>query len=1011
MSGQDGNRGYLVQSIIGLLESLKETGWSKVTIEADHISDKVDVAWHGKDRVKVSQVKSSINQISKANALKWAIELEESCQADEYTLILIGPCSSSVARIERHNNVVIPCPKSLDIKGLLAQACHLLSAFLEENQISVPSFLHREAIANALVTKLSTFASDGTSLSRNEFVKLLIDWSNSISPTTNYMWEQVDFSKQRGIENAIAGKRLGPSDVVHCPELSICSDIKVELDRSHLYWITGKQGCGKSITAWQVAKKLYDEGYVVWRPDYSSNPAELLKSLANTLPTVLVIDDAQQYPQEFIERLSEKSSPTLKIIFSSTFIEFHIPSPALISPSLANEEIKAALLHRKKEVQPIVQQFDEEISDSYMGTSLERRLEQCSQQSSPWEFFWILRGGWRTARKEFESIQQIPNANYLLSVIAATQISSCDAGSSRVNLEKYSALDRVTSEQFDRAISRLSSLGLVIISDDIFRTKHISYANRVITECFSQKNYSYWPYYTKMTLSILLDDSTTLKGVYWLLSAIDLTDATRFDNKRYWHSMLKPLKTRCKREWKKSEWAIGCYYYLMRFFGISNEELINDEEILLEWFSAGFGSKAIFSKNIANELINLGNNEESSVSSIQVKSLFEKVDYNKVVQLANKMSVDDFYSFGELVNRLSFFQPNWTEQFIASFDWDRSSALILNAGTEHQYSVDKLIESVFVLANIGRDPVDYRFVTDSIPFIIKCYEHDPINSVNALDGIFWRCLGFGPHFLRGGKDPSVQQLRVAKDIISKLSPALMAKAMNQLVSRDLENLARSLSIIKEVDESFLERVVIYLNQEEFNKAIYSDWKNQSNELQHLIRFFCVDNSRQPARSWISLNKDIMEGALRPIFIGIAPEVAVGFFKEDKQLRLFNKRNRWPEMVFALATLAEYDVNNTIEIVNEYMDDIEDTLYKLSLDSPKLILNFFRILHSLSIDLYSDLISRINLKDPRALKTIKQLTEIQDKERQNYLKLARLAMGLGGRTAILGHELNDQLRKS
>ncbi|EGQ8249350.1 hypothetical protein GUA40_24465, partial [Vibrio parahaemolyticus] len=84
LSGQDGNRGYLVQSIIGLLESLKETGWSKVTIEADHISDKVDVAWHGKDRVKVSQVKSSINQISKANALKWAIELEESCQADEY---------------------------------------------------------------------------------------------------------------------------------------------------------------------------------------------------------------------------------------------------------------------------------------------------------------------------------------------------------------------------------------------------------------------------------------------------------------------------------------------------------------------------------------------------------------------------------------------------------------------------------------------------------------------------------------------------------------------------------------------------------------------------------------------------------------------------------------------------------------------------------------------------------------------------------------------------------------
>tara|TARA_B100000809_G_scaffold60903_1_gene57507 strand:+ start:448 stop:642 length:195 start_codon:yes stop_codon:yes gene_type:complete len=48
LSGQDGNRGYLIQSIIALLESLNKTDWDEVTIEPDHISDKVDVAWIGK---------------------------------------------------------------------------------------------------------------------------------------------------------------------------------------------------------------------------------------------------------------------------------------------------------------------------------------------------------------------------------------------------------------------------------------------------------------------------------------------------------------------------------------------------------------------------------------------------------------------------------------------------------------------------------------------------------------------------------------------------------------------------------------------------------------------------------------------------------------------------------------------------------------------------------------------------------------------------------------------------
>lgn len=1011
MSGQDGNRGYLIQAIIALLESLNQTDWSEVTIEADHISDKVDVAWSGHFGTRVCQVKSSINQISKPDAIKWAEELEGQSQAEEYLLILVGPCSSSVARMNKHKNVQVPCPKNLDFDGLLGHACHLLGVLLEKHHIDVHSFLHREAIANALVTKLSIFASSGKPFTRVNFTNLLLDWAGSFPSTTNFMWEQVDFSTQRGIENAIAGKRLGPSDVMHCPEFSMCKDIKIELERSHLYWIAGKEGCGKSITAWQVAKKFQNEGYLVWRPDYSAKPADLLKALPLNLPALLVIDDAQQYPREFIERLSEKTSPTLKTIFTSTLIDINVPNPVLISPMFAIEEIKNSILNRKKEILPIVQQFDRGISDSYMDTSFENRLEQCARQSSPWEFFWVLRGGWQTARKEFESIKQVPNANFFLTVIANKQISSCDAGIQRNALLAFSEKNGITDNEFELAISHLKSLGLVSISDDIFRTKHISFAHRLIGECFSNRNYKSWSTSIEIVLASILDHSVSLKGVYWLLNSIDLTDATGFERKKLWLSILEPLKKRCKEEWNESEWAIGCYYYIVRFFSISDAELCADKKLLLEWFTSGFGNAAIFSKNIANELINLGNDDKSSLSTCSVKSLFEQINYTRLVELANKMSLDDFYSFGELVNRVTYYSPEWSELFISKFDWLRTKNIIIQAGPEHRHSVDKLVANLSRLANSEQQNVDHKYVIDVIPYIVNAFSNDPINTIDSMGEIFWHCLGFGPHFLRYGKNPDENQLNIAKNILSNLKPSIIAKAMCNLVSRDLEVLARSLSIIDEIDETFISKMVPHLPHMEFNKAIYSDWQKQSSELQHLIRYFIGGESREPARSWISSNKNAISGALQPIFVGIAPEVAIEFFEEGKGLKLFDNNRRWSEAVFALASLADYDENVCVKIVKEQMNEIVNSLYRLSLDSPKHIVTFIRIIHSLSAKLFNELILSINLNDPQAIKTIQQLNRNQPKERRNYQKLARLTCMIGGDVASLGDALRLQLKET
>ncbi|GAB5407374.1 MAG: hypothetical protein Aurels2KO_56050 [Aureliella sp.] len=130
MSGQDGGRGYLIQSIIALLTSLEDSDWMQVTIEPDTATEKVDILWQYESSSRAVQVKSSRNQIGKADAQSWASDLESDSTADSLELILIGPCAQSVAEMGNHGKVKIPCPKSLDIAGLRREAAHLLDKYL-----------------------------------------------------------------------------------------------------------------------------------------------------------------------------------------------------------------------------------------------------------------------------------------------------------------------------------------------------------------------------------------------------------------------------------------------------------------------------------------------------------------------------------------------------------------------------------------------------------------------------------------------------------------------------------------------------------------------------------------------------------------------------------------------------------------------------------------------------------------------------------------------------------------
>jgi hypothetical protein len=82
-------RGFLVQTLIALLEALRDDPpWTSVTLEPDLDSEKVDILWAYRDgTTKAVQVKSSQNPFSKTKVEQWAADLQKWKGADRYELM------------------------------------------------------------------------------------------------------------------------------------------------------------------------------------------------------------------------------------------------------------------------------------------------------------------------------------------------------------------------------------------------------------------------------------------------------------------------------------------------------------------------------------------------------------------------------------------------------------------------------------------------------------------------------------------------------------------------------------------------------------------------------------------------------------------------------------------------------------------------------------------------------------------------------------------------------------
>lgn len=283
MSGNYAIKGYLVQSLVSLLDSFK-LDWETVSVEPNNESEKVDIRWIYKNKKKkFVQVKSSINTFTFSSAERWANDLVQSSNntADEYELILVGYVEPKLRSLKDNKigNVLI-INKDLSIPDFENLIITKINEFFEYSKKPPISTDLGRLFAGAMNYQVFQESIKGDNVTRSDFENALLNMLKSV---------------EHHLENSIYSILLPSSNAVNENSESII--IK------HILKLIGWASFNFQETVTLYNEKL--EKDEVFQLDYWGNRDSPLKDDKQDIVYVNA-DLVAKYPSNFTEVVTEK---------------------------------------------------------------------------------------------------------------------------------------------------------------------------------------------------------------------------------------------------------------------------------------------------------------------------------------------------------------------------------------------------------------------------------------------------------------------------------------------------------------------------------------------------------------------------------------------------------------------------------------------------------------------------------------------------------------------------------
>ena len=738
-------------------------------------------------------------------------------------------------------------------------------------------------------------------------------------------WEKIDFSYQRDISYAISQYRLGPADVCACPRFEQVEEIKAYLQQTDYVTVQGSPGCGKSITIFQAAYDYFKDGWTVFRFFNNSEYSGTLTLLEQS-KSLYIVDDAQNIPKYLLQSLTDQARPNKKIIFGKTESTEYSRDCIIVTSIDAVRALKKNYSERILELTPIIHAHDKRVGEKAFDYPLEYRIEDAAKATTPWQFNYVLCGGWKTIRSQYLSVAGFHQCGLLCAAIAAFQIVQLDKPVDfRWIKTLYSNIDGSVNWS-EEDLGLLIDKKIVLSLDDI-RIVHLQSAYIVLSQFYKNSTDQ-----ERKVLQISIEAAYKQKqfpilGLVWMVNGTapyfeGIYHTERFLSEKTLQYHLADLST-----YNTPAERMHIAYLLSTTYRVSFAEnemyyIESNLEILAEWISNASDENAYAYSIVLNDLINHDKELYKRLTAI--------IDRDKLFESFAKAKPRSLFSWGKLINRLTYFvsseDTNCYSNRLHTCCVEKFARINLRDLPSYSdflcsiYHLSPQIASDLLLSHIS----DYETLwkTD----ITEIYEIFDFQFLSYLCG---DCV-----LVR--KKPTDTQKKVAKALVATLPPTEVAAFISHSHARHWRTIYQILNLVSKYSKHKVKEICNLVDLRSINQITESFWEKTNDDLFFLCCSIALGDLHKAEELLLTHEEKITHLCL-PL-VEISPKLAVELSKRGKQVSLV-QNNWWGLTYSAIKLLIKEDCETADKIILDNSTCLSSelsTISVLDLDKPFLL---------------------------------------------------------------------------
>lgn len=867
----------------------------------------VGVQCKGKDRNYGSKVEWSevLAEIGKAENFSPAL--------DKWIFATTAPVDANLQQAARERSVERTAKGlfSIDVLGweeiqaLMAGESDVVTEFYPEHADHLPQVIAALRAIPTLEAKLAN---------------LLERFDTTMTQSSNAhgcaVWETVTFDGDRGLGPALMGYSLGPSDAAACPRLHEVDSVLTQLRVACSARLVGEPGAGKSICSYQTAKVFAADGFEVRRLLDPQADSIALDDTSSNKRCLYLIDDAHLLKRHILGRLEEQASPDRLVLSTHNAVDGVSHRGAIaLDAKRAVKTIAAALRADLSRTLEAVRLADDDVGERMMDADLGDRLDHAqSAADHPWQFCFVLGGGWRRSKQAADSARAA-NADLVLAAVAIRQLASRDERAVPEEIADICEHLGIDSIATDAGLRWLGKQRLVVSAIDC-RTPHQRFASVVLMRILEGQDEGGREKIAAMIEGVLSDPQFPYIGLRILVHEL------RFGSGNYsWKHLLRQagVETAVARCWEAEGSDRG-------FAALALSDL---------WYFADGGATAVVGPHAATLASWISKPEDGAYGFGYLLNNLWQQDRElaeRIVAAAQPVAIatacsnatpDSAYGLADLVRTVACTKDeDFKSKFRAALDRDKLRELARHeAFLEEAYVFSKFCASVLCWdEDLALDMAEH-FVPTAQQVLARApvegfhqLSHDFASTVLRVFDVL--------HVYVGKRKPTRRQWAIARCMCEKIDPRQVAKHVSMVRPRHFQSAAFFLHFLYQSAPRKYDAALRHLDWDKLDSIMGDDWADMPHDTEVLLGTFSLrPQTRGLVQKFIADRTDRIV-RFPPRLMLMAPEVGIAHLAQGGTLCLVQYDHvSWHFGGVALAIVAKSRPELVEQAVAPYVDYI------------------------------------------------------------------------------------------